>query len=280
MMTTTLEKLRELCDALPFTVRYFVKNLLTGEVLSRGANEETPSGSTRKVSIMMATLKAINEGRLHFDEPIIYEERLRDEVASGVFRYLTPGITISLRDAIVGMVVLSDNVCTRMVLERLTLAEVNSYCKSIGMGGTHHRFLIPPLALPSDHPLDAVTTTTARDQAMLLEAILAAQDSEAAAGQLGSSVTLCRFALQTLKNQVHRYGIASRLPFDAIIACKSGRGKRGRMDVGIVYRNSAPLYIITAFTDNVPEIMEDRTPGYTISIETLGKLSQICWSDF
>ena len=57
---------------------------------------------------------------------------------------------ISLRDAITGMMVLSDNVCTKMEFERLTLEEVDSYCKSIGMHGTHHRFLIPPLALPPD----------------------------------------------------------------------------------------------------------------------------------
>jgi len=167
-----------------------------------------------------------------------------------------------------------------MVLERLTLEEVDRYCKSIGMAGTHHRFLIPPLVLTPDHPLSAVTTTTASDQAVLLEATLAAQESDQAAAKLGSTVELCRFALQTLKNQVLRYGISSRLPFDTVVASKGGRGKRGRMDVGIVYRSGAPLYVITAFTDNVPQIMEDGTPGYTISIETLGKLSQICWSDF
>ncbi len=48
---------------------------------------------------------------------------------------------------------MSDNVCTKMVLERLTLEEVDSYCKAIGMAGTHHRFLIPPLGLKPDHSL-------------------------------------------------------------------------------------------------------------------------------
>ena len=78
-----------------------------------------------------------------------------------------------------------------------------------------------------------------------------------------------------------RRGFASMTPEkQREIASKGGRGKRGRMDVGIVYRDGLPLYIITAFTDNVPQVMDDGTPGYTISIETLGKLSQICWSDF
>ncbi|MGF6175196.1 serine hydrolase [Ensifer sp. 4252] len=274
------EQLHAIADAQPFITRFLVRNLQTGETIGRGEDEETPSASTRKTSIMMAALKAAHEGRLDLDAPITYEERLKHEVASGMFRYMTPGIVIPLRDAIVGMMVLSDNVCTKMVLERLTLEEVDSFCKAIGMAGTHHRFLIPPLGLKPDHSLGDVTTTTASDQILLLELILAAQDDEAAAARLGTSVELCRFALQTLKNQVLRYGIRSRLPFEAVVASKSGRGKRGRMDAGLVYRDGRPLYGIAVFTDAVPQVMPDGTPGYTIALETIGRLSQACWDAF
>ncbi|WP_457588034.1 serine hydrolase [Ensifer canadensis] len=277
---TIAEQLHAIADAQPFITRFLVRNLQTGEAIGRGENEETPSASTRKTSIMMAALKAAHEGRLDLDSAITYEERLKHEVASGMFRYMTPGIVISLRDAIVGMMVLSDNVCTKMVLERLTLEEVDSYCKAIGMAGTHHRFLIPPLGLKPDHSLGEVTTTTAGDQILLLELILAAEDDEAAAARLGTSVELCRFALQTLKNQVLRYGIRSRLPFEAVVASKSGRGKRGRMDAGLVYRDGRALYGIAVFTDAVPQVMADGTPGYTIALETIGLLSKACWDAF
>ena len=285
MNTTTTsnkvaERLNAICDAQPFVTRYCVRNLLTGETIGRGAEEETPSASTRKTSIMMAALKAAGEGRLDLDEPIVYEQRFAEEVASGIFRYLTPGIVISLRDAITGMMVLSDNVCTKMVFERLALEEFDLYCKSIGMTGTHHRFLIPPLALTPDHALGAVTTTTAADQVMLLQTILDAQTSKSAADKLGCSADLCAYALQTLKSQVLRYGIHSRLPFETKIASKGGRGRRGRMDTGIVYRDGAPLFIIAAYTDQVPEVMADGTPGYTVSLETIGRLARACWDEF
>ncbi len=282
-MTTSskaAERLNAICDAQPFVTRYCVRNLLSGETFGRGADEETPSASTRKTSIMMAALKAIGEGRLDLNEQIVYEERFAEEVASGIFRYLTPGIVISLRDAITGMMVLSDNVCTKMVFERLTLEEVDLYCKTIGMSGTHHRFLIPPLALSPDHALGAVTTTTANDQVMLLQTILDAQTSTTAAAKLGCPMELCQFALQTLRNQVLRYGIHSRLPFETKVASKGGRGKRGRMDAGVVYREGAPFYIIAAYTDQVPQAMEDGTPGYTMSLETIGRLSRACWDEF
>jgi beta-lactamase class A len=274
------ERLDAICDAQPFITRYMVRNLLTGEAIGRGADEETPSASTRKTSIMMAALKAVQEGRLDLDERIVYEQRLAEEVASGIFRYLTPGLVISLRDAITGMMVLSDNVCTKMVFERLELEEVDRYCKELGMSGTHHRFLIPPLALPPDHALGAVTTTTAADQVLLLQTILDAQTSPDAAARLGCSQELCAYAFQTLKNQVLRYGIHSRLPFETVIASKGGRGKRGRMDAGIVFRNGSPFFIIAAYTDQVPQAMSDGTPGYTMALETIGRLARAAWDEF
>ena len=277
---STTDRLNAICDAQPFITRFCIKNLRTGDVFERGADEETPSASTRKTSIMMAALKAVHEGRLDLDEKIVYEARFAEEVASGMFRYLTPGIVISLRDAITGMMVLSDNVCTKMVFERLTLEEVNTYCQSIGMVGTHHRFLIPPLALSPHHSLKSVTTTTARDQMFLLQSILDAQVSEEACERLEVSQALSSYALQTLKNQILRYAIPSRLPFGTVVAHKGGTGKRGRMNAGIVYDDGQPLYIITAFTDQVPQEMPDGTPGYTVSLETIGRLSRVCWDDF
>jgi beta-lactamase class A len=274
------EALAEICDAQPFVTRFSVCNLLSGEMIERGADEETPSASTRKTSIMMAALKAVEDGRLDLDEAITYEARFAEEVASGMFRYLTPGIVISLRDAITGMMVLSDNVCTKMVFERLTLEEVDAYCKSIGLLGTHHRFLIPPLALSPDHTLKSVTTTTARDQTALLQMILDAQASQEVRRTLGISEILAAYALQTLKNQILRYAIPSRLPFGTVVAHKGGTGKRGRMNAGIVYRDGAPFYVISAFTDEVPQVMPDGTPGYTMSLETIGRLSRACWDGF
>ena len=275
---STAAELAKICDAQDFTVRFKVKNLLTGETIERGATEETPSASTRKISIMMAALKAIADGRLSFDEKIVYEPRHAEQVASGVLRHMTPGMVLTLRDAIAGMITLSDNVCTHMVFERLTLDEVQAYCAAIGMTGTHHRFLIPPVALPHDHPLEAVTVTTAADQVMLLDTILAAQSDADASAKLGISQDLSAFALKMLKSQVLRYGIHSRLPFDTVIASKGGRGKRGRMDAGIVYRDGAPLCILAAYTDGVPLTMPDGLPGYTVALETIGRLARACFT--
>jgi beta-lactamase class A len=110
--------------------------------------------------------------------------------------------------------------------------------------------------------------------------ILDAQTSTEVRHKLGVSEQLAAYALQTLKKQILRYAIPSRLPFGTVVAHKGGTGKRGRMNAGIVYRNGTPFYIISAFTDDVPQAMPDGTPGYTISLETIGRLSRACWDGF
>jgi beta-lactamase class A len=52
------------------------------------------------------------------------------------------------------------------------------------------------------------------------------------------------------------------------------------MDVGAVFHDGSPLYIIAAFTDQVPLIMSDGTPGYTASLDVIGALSRVCWEQF
>ena len=49
------------------------------------------------------------------------------------------------------------------------------------------------------------------------------------------------------------------------------------MDVGVVFHGGEPLYVISVFTDGVPAVLPDGTPGYTAALETIGRLSRACW---
>jgi len=270
-------RLNAICDAQPFDTAWYLKDLATGREAHRGGHDVLPSASTRKTSIMMAVFRAVHAGRLDLAEPVLIEERLKKDVASGTYRYMTAGCTIPLRDAVVNMIITSDNVCTQILLERLDEAELNAYCREIGMRGSVHRGKIPRLGLDFDHPAEAVATTTAADQGLLLDLILRGMEDEGAAARLGVSTALCRLAMDILSWQLLRQLIPSLLPYGTKVAHKTGRGRRGRMDAGIVFRNGRPLYILTAYTDRVPETMPDGLPGYAAAFTTVGKLSRTCW---
>jgi beta-lactamase class A len=277
MMQALSDQLNAISDAQPFGSGWHVRNLRTGEAIDRNGGVPMPSASTRKVSIMMAALREAHHGRIDLAAHATIEARLQKDVASGTYRYMTPGGTIPIRDAIVNMIITSDNVCTQIVLEQMRGVDLNAYCSDLGMVGTAHRHAIPPVGLPYDHPVDAVTATTPADQGHLLDLIVRGAEDPEAATRLGCSPQHCQFALDVLSWQMLRTMIPSLLPYGTKVASKSGRGRRGRMDVGVVYRDQRPLYIITAFTDHVPEIMPDGLPGFAAAFATVGRLSRACW---
>jgi beta-lactamase class A len=270
-------RLHAISDAQPFASSWYVKDLRSGEAIDRRGSEPMPSASTRKVSIMMAALREAHAGHIDLSSQVTIEPRLQQDVASGTYRYMTPGCAIPVRDAIVNMIITSDNVCTQIVLEQLGAVDLTEYCHDLGMTNTVHRHKIPPIGLAYDHPVDAVTATTPADQGLLLDLIQRGANDEAAAARLGCSSRLCQFALDVLSWQILRTMIPSLLPYGTRVASKSGRGRRGRMDVGIVYRSVQPRYIIAAFTDRVPETMPDGMPGFAAAFATVGRLSRACW---
>jgi len=276
-MDTLVAALNAICDAQPFVTSWYLKDLVSGRQADRGGHIPFPSASTRKTSIMMAVLRAVNQGRLNLEAPIVYEERLREGVMSGTFKFLTPGFTITLRDALVQMIVISDNVCTRMLLERISLVEINDFCRSVGMRDTMHRIAVPRPDMPPDHKLEEVTTISACDQGLLYDLILRGCTDPAAAAILGCTAEQCAFAIEVLSWQKLRTKIASQLPADAKVAHKGGTGKRGRMDGGIVFRHGVPLYILTCYTDQVPLQMPDGLPGYAAVFDAMGRMSRLCW---
>ncbi len=266
-----------LCDEQVFETHWHLINLVTGETAGRHADKPVPSASTRKTSIMMAVLADVVAGRLDLDERITIEAHHADGVASGILRYMTPGLVIPFRDVVVQMIITSDNIATRLVVDRVDCDMLNAWCARAGMTGTVHRFNIPPLDMPWDHPLEAVTTTTAADQTLLLRQILDGAADPAVAARLGCTTELCAWALEVLSWQVYRNMIPSRLPPLTRVANKTGLGQRGRMDAGIVYRDERPIYILAGMTDRVPRVMPDGLPGFTHSLMTIGKLSRLCW---
>src|SRR2546428_14049076 len=169
-MRDLVKRLNELCDAVPFQASWYLKDLATGARADRLGDVPVPSASTRKISIMMAALAAVHAGKLSLDQRVTIEAKDQGN-DSGPFQHLTPGFWITFRDALVMMIIVSDNTCTGLVVDLVGLDNVQRYCEAVGMTGTIHRFGIPPKLGP-EHSLAQVTTTTPDDQGLLLELIL------------------------------------------------------------------------------------------------------------
>ena len=271
------QRLHELCDPLPFQTSWYLKDLTTGRRADRLGDVPVPSASTRKISIMMAALKAVHDGKLTLDQRVTIEAKYQDN-DSGTFQHLTPGFSITLRDALVMMIIVSDNACTGLVVDLVGLDAIQRFCESVGMTGTIHRFGIPPRLGPH-HSLDQVTTTTPNDQGLLLELILRGATDGAVAAQLGSTPVLCQLALDILSWQKLKTRLPSLLPLRTKVAHKTGTGERGYMDAGIVYRDGQPLFILTAYTEHVPAELPDGTPGFAAAYQLIGCMARLCYDN-
>ena len=274
-MHDLVKRLNALCEAVPFQASWYLKDLATGARADRLGDVPVPSASTRKISIMMAALAAVHAGKLSLDQRVTIEAKYQDN-DSGTFQHLTPGFWITLRDALVMTIIVSDNTCTGLVVDLVGLDNVQRYCEAVGMTGTIHRFGIPPKLGP-EHSLAQVTTTTPNDQGLLLELILRGTTDAAVAARLGCTPELCRLGLDILSWQKLKTRLPSLLPLGTKVAHKTGTGARGYMDAGIIFKDGRPLCILTAYTEHVPPALADGTPGFAAAAQLIGRMARLCY---
>jgi len=274
-MKELVEKMNAACDALPFQTSWYLKDLASGQRADRMGDVPVPSASTRKISIMMAALKAVHDGKLSLDQKVTIDAKYQDN-DSGTFQHLTPGFQITFRDCLVMMIIVSDNTCTGTVADLVGLGEIQRFCESVGMTRTIHRFGIPPRLGP-DHTIEQVTSTTPNDQGLLLELILQGTTDAAVAARMGVTPQLCKLGLDILSWQKLKTRLPSQLPLGTKVAHKTGTGSRGYMDAGIVFKGERPLYILTAYTDRVPAALPDGTPGFAAAYQVMGRMARLAW---
>ena len=276
-MKKLIDDLNAICDEQPFRTSWHLKNLRTGESSHRDGDVVVPSASTRKIAILMAALKGVEEGRFTLDQPVEILAKYQDN-NSGTFQHFTPGFTITFRDALVMMIIVSDNTCTGTVADMVGLDNVNALCQSIGMTGTTHRHGIPPGNLERAHPVDATNTTTPNDVGVLLQLILDGAEDPAAAKALGCRPELCRLGLDILSWQKLRGRLPGLLPASVTVAHKTGTGARNINDAGIIFDTDGnPLFILSVYTDHLPETIPDGTPGHAAGTAIIQRLARCCW---
>ena len=276
MFDMLVSELNKLCDELPFHTGWYVKDLRSGGTADRNGHVAVPSASTRKIAIMMAALKAVHEGKLALDQRVTMLAKYQNN-DSGCFQHLQPGFVIQLRDVLVMMIIVSDNTCTGTVVDMVGLDAINALSRSVGMGGTTHRYGIPPGGMAGYRPASETNATTPADVGLLLELILQGSRDSAVATRLGSTPALCQLALDILSWQRLRNRLPARLPLGTKVAHKTGTTARNYNDAGIIYQGDQSLFILSAYTDDVPAELPDGAPGHTAGNNLIARMSRLCY---
>lgn len=288
-LTTRLDAISE---ASPYDVRWHINDLRGEGSTNRNGDDVIPSASTRKVAIMMTIFRGVSEGQWDLTETIpTTEEYQEGNFIGAILDALDPGLNLSLRDHMVMMITLSDNVSTAILADKVGLDEVNQFCRDIGMEGTTHRLGIPPNDPGITRDPESGNTTTPNDQGLLLTKIVEGSQSEEAASEMGCTREQCQEAIEILSRQKYTKRLPSLLPPHANVAHKTGTVVKawtedgvpiceGYHDIGIVSHGGDPLYTIAAFTNDIPEKFDSGWPTRAHASHTIGRINRLCWEHF
>jgi beta-lactamase class A len=268
--------IREACSAFPFTVAWYLRDHGSGERAHQNGDLPLNSGSVRKISILMAVLSAVHEGRLRLDQPVYTQEKYQGN-DSGCFQHLSPGIRMTLQDALTAMIILSDNTCTGSIMDLISLEELNGYCRRIGMKSTLHRSVLPANLLHEEPDPADVNLTSVNDVGLLLDIMLAGMEDTASAGRLGCTPSLCRLALEIMSWQKIRNRLPALLPPGTRVAHKTGLDKNCAHDAGIIYHAGRPLFTLCVFVDRIPDNEIENIPGHAVAMHLIARISRICF---
>lgn len=274
-------RIDELLAPLPFAVHWQLRDIASGAPIGQGERTVLGSFSTRKVSVLMATLALVNARRLNLDQDFTITEELTSGVQAGIMRNVSAGLHLSLRDHLAQMMVTSDNICTQLVFQAIdsvtgdALQWVNDYCATVGMHDTLHREIFPRSGeLTWSHSIEQVTVTSARDQALLLQRLAQGCTNERVAAELGLTVELCQFAVDLMG---HLYTpLFGQKTTRGTFAEKNGRGIRGLSQVGLFLDDQRrPVASLAVFAEHIPVALLDGTPGRLRAMETFAACGQL-----
>ena len=259
-------------------VALFAHNLKTGAIASLDPDEAVQTASVIKMGILLDAAEQIRTGKASLQEKLVLTQRNQVQ-GSGVLGQLTAPLTLTLRDTLHLMVVLSDNTATNMAIDRLGLAHINGTLRAAGLKQTvlYKKVYVPAEApMPDDQPKFGLGKTTPREMASIMERIAGCRLSLDGAGAFPGDGPLCGAILHMLRQQQDREDLPRYLEAldtseqGSAIANKTGALDKVRNDVALIATRNGPVVIAAFSWDNA----DQRWTGDNEAQKTLGKLAQ------
>jgi beta-lactamase class A len=236
-------------------VALYATQLNTGKTVAIDADRPVQTASVIKLAILFEAMEQVRAGKAHWDEKLTLAKG--DGVSgSGVLTFFDAPLTLTLKDVLTMMVIVSDNTATNLAIDRFGVDAVNARIAWLGLKDTHlYKKVMKPATgpMPEDQPKFGLGKTTAREMATIMERIglcqLAGPDDKEQPGD----AAICKVPLTMLRNQFYRNTIPRYLEkLDSSesgsgIASKTGSLNAVRNDVAIVAGKGGPM-VISIFT--------------------------------
>jgi beta-lactamase class A len=245
-------------------VTLYAVQLNTGKTVAMDADRPVQTASVIKLAILFEAMEQVRSGKAHWDEKLTLAKG--DGVSgSGVLFFFDTPLTLTLKDVLTMMVIVSDNTATNLAIDRFGVDAVNARIAWLGLKDTHlYKKIGKPATgpMPADQPKFGLGKTTAREMGAIMERIGRCQLGGPGESAQQGDTAICQVALTMLRNQFYRDTIPRYLEkLDSSetgsgIASKTGSLNAVRNDVAIVAGKSGPM-VLSIFT------YENEDKGWT-----------------
>jgi beta-lactamase class A len=224
-----------------------VTDLISGERIAIDERCAMPPASLAKVPVLAAIYQAVDAGAIRLDDRITYAEAHRS-LGSGVLSMMSPGVEMSVRDAAVLMITISDNSATNMCIDLLGLDAINAKMRALGLTETVLMLRLGDPRIRTD--ARNMSLSSAGDIVRLLTLI--------ARGEAASPES-CEDMLRIMRRCTGRAELSKLLPWNELnmldnprenwVAEKGGAMTNGVRCGGGVFRSTRGFFAMAVFTE-------------------------------
>ncbi|MBS1798802.1 MAG: serine hydrolase [Acidobacteria bacterium] len=253
--TTLEDRLTTLASTHHGHVALYATQLNTGKTVAIDEDHPVQTASVIKLAILFEAMEQVRAGKAHWDEKLTLAKG--DGVSgSGVLSFFDAPLTLTLKDVLTMMVIVSDNTGTNLAIDRFGVDAVNARIAWLGLKDTHlYKKVMKPATgpMPADQPKFGLGKTTAREMATIMERIGLCELAGPGEKPQPGDAAICQVALTMLRNQFYRNTIPRYLEkLDSSetgsgIASKTGSLNAVRNDVALVAGKDGPM-VISIFT--------------------------------
>lgn len=252
------------------TCTWAVTDLRSGRHIEHREDEVMPTASLIKVPVLVALYQAVHDGRFHLEDRVTYGEEHR-VLGSGVLSKLSFGVQMTVRDAAVLMMIISDNSATNMCVDLAGLDSINALMESYGFARTR---LLQRLGDRSAG-LDArkMSVSSAGDMCRLFAKIAR---HEAVSAEASEDM------LRIMRRSDYRHELSRELPWNemnmlppdpgtAWVAEKGGSFLNGIRTGGAVMHGPSGEFAMAAFCEGGSGAGTGREAEGNVTVGRLGK---------
>ncbi|MBN1851563.1 MAG: serine hydrolase [Pirellulales bacterium] len=247
--------LQPLIDDHQGVVAIAVKHLETNETFAHQADRVMPTASMIKFPIMVEAYHQAAEGRLDLDAMIQLQETDKVPGSGLLTPHFSPGMQLSIRDAIRLMIAFSDNTATNLVIDRVGIRNICDRMKQLGLTETR----LNSKTFRRDTSMDAkrsvlygLGSTTPAETVRLFELLHT--------GKLGDEAAT-RAMIEHLKACQEDKKLTRFLPPGTQAAHKGGSVAAVRCEGGILYSPSGPIALCVMTAENQDQSWSAENAG-------------------